>query len=58
MFLASHLLLRQFGVVVKGGSCEVMVHGIQAILNIHLDWVVLQVDVVNAFHSILRKAVF
>jgi len=57
MFLASHLLLRQFGVVVKGG-CEVMVHGIQAILSVHLDWVVLQVDVVNAFHSILCKAVF
>jgi hypothetical protein len=51
------LLPHQFGVVIKGG-CEVMVHGIQVILNVHLDWVVLQVDVVNAFHSILRKAVF
>jgi hypothetical protein len=34
-----------------------MVHGIQAILDVHLDWVVLQVDVVNTFYYILRKAI-
>jgi hypothetical protein len=44
-------------VAVKGG-CEVMAHGIQVILDVHLDWVVLQVDVVNIFHSILCKAIF
>jgi hypothetical protein len=35
-----------------------MVHGIQITLDVHLDWVVLQVNVVTAFHSILRKAIF
>jgi hypothetical protein len=30
------LLPHQFGVVVKGG-CEVLVHGIQAVLDVHLD---------------------
>jgi len=27
-----------------------MVHGIQTMLNLHLDWVVLKVDVYNAFN--------
>jgi len=52
-----HLLLHQFGVAVRG-ICEVVVHSIQAILNVHLDWVVLQVDMVNAFNSISHNDIF
>jgi hypothetical protein len=29
-----------------------MVHGDKVVLNIHRDWVVLEVDVVNAFNNI------
>jgi hypothetical protein len=46
-----------FGVVVRG-KYEVVVHNIQASLDVHLDWVVLQVDVENTFNSILWKAIF
>jgi hypothetical protein len=35
-----------------------MVHDIQGVLDVHLDWVVLQVDVVNIFNSILHKVIF
>jgi hypothetical protein len=34
--------------VVRGG-CEVVVHDIWADLDVHPNWVVLQVDVANAF---------
>jgi hypothetical protein len=44
-------------VVVKG-ECEDVVHGIQTIINIHLDWVVFHVDIMNAFHSISRTTIF
>ncbi len=35
-----------------------MVHGIITILDAHLDWVVFQVDIANAFNTILHKAIF
>jgi len=37
---AIHLSPHQFGVAIKGGY-EVMVHGIQATLDVHPNWVVL-----------------
>jgi hypothetical protein len=40
--------------VVKEG-CKVVVHGIWAILDAHLDWVVLYIDIVNAFNTICVK---
>jgi len=43
--------------VVKGG-CEAMVHGIQVALDVHFNYVVLQMDVVNAFNIISHKAIF
>jgi hypothetical protein len=46
-----HLLPHQFSVAIKGG-CKAMVHGIHVTLNVHPDWVVLQVDVVNTFNTI------
>jgi hypothetical protein len=53
----SHLSPYQFEVVVKRG-CEVVVDGIQATLDAHLDWVVFQVDIVNIFNTILCKVIF
>jgi hypothetical protein len=35
--------------VIKGGF-EVMVHGVQVVLDIHFNWMVLQVDVANVFN--------
>jgi hypothetical protein len=51
------MLPHQFGVDIKGG-CEVMVHVIQISLKVQFDWALLQVDIVNAFKSILCKAIF
>jgi hypothetical protein len=45
-----HFNPHQFGVVTCG-KCEIMVCGIEAMLDLHLDWVVLQMDVRNAFNS-------
>jgi hypothetical protein len=39
-----HFNPHQFGVRTRGG-CETMVHNIQVMLDLHLDLVVLQVDV-------------
>jgi hypothetical protein len=52
-----HLSLYQFGVT-NNDSCEVVVHDIRTALDVHLDWVVLQVDVMNVFNTILCKAIF
>jgi hypothetical protein len=46
---AEHFNFHEFGVATHDG-CEKMVHGIQTILNLHLDWVVLKVDVYNTFN--------
>jgi hypothetical protein len=35
-----------------------LVHGIRANLDAHPNWVVLEVDIVNAFNAISRKAIF
>jgi hypothetical protein len=45
-----HFSLHQFSVEIHG-KCETLVHGIQMMLDLHLDWVVLQADVHNAFNS-------
>jgi hypothetical protein len=54
---AIHLSPHQFGVAIKGG-CEIMVHNIRIALEIHLDWVVLQVDITNAFNIISHRVIF
>ncbi len=46
--LAEHFNPYQFGITTYGG-CEVVVHGIQTMLNFHPNWVVLHVDVCNTF---------
>ncbi len=50
-------VVHRFGMAIKGG-CEAMVHDIRSVLDVHLNWVVLQVDVMKVFNSILHKAIF
>ncbi len=52
----SHLSPYHFGVAVRKG-CEAMIHNIQATLDAHLDWVVLQVNIINTFNTILHKTI-
>jgi hypothetical protein len=52
-----HLSPHQFGVVVKGG-CKVVIHNVRVDLDVHLDWVVLSMDVVNALNTILKRSIF
>ncbi|KAL2650793.1 hypothetical protein R1flu_018921 [Riccia fluitans] len=47
----------QFGVATRGG-CETIVHGLQAIVDLHPDWMVLQLDIQNAFNTVSREAIF
>ncbi len=42
---------------IKGG-CETIIHGVQVFLDVHLDWVVLKMDVTNAFNTISWRAIF
>jgi len=35
-----------------------MVHGIQMMLDLHLDWVVLQVDIHNSFNLVSQSTIF
>jgi hypothetical protein len=52
-----HLLPHQFGKVVRG-DCKAVVHGIQATFDVHPNWVVLQVNVMNIFNTILHETIF
>ncbi|KAL2634242.1 hypothetical protein R1flu_005721 [Riccia fluitans] len=55
--LADHFSPLQFGVVMRGG-CETIIHGLHATLDLHPDWVVLQVDIRNAFNTVSWEALF
>ncbi len=44
----THFSPHKFRVATKG-SCETVIHGIMCTLELYLDWVVLQLDVANAF---------
>jgi hypothetical protein len=48
---AEHFNSHQFGVTMLGG-CETLVHGVRVILNLHLEQVVLHVDVRNKFNLV------
>jgi hypothetical protein len=52
-----HLCPHQFGVTVKGGY-KGMMHKIWRSLDVHLNWVVLQVDIVNAFNIVFCRVMF
>jgi hypothetical protein len=40
------------------GECETMVHGVEVMLNLHLEWVVLHMDVQNMFNSVFQTTIF
>jgi hypothetical protein len=52
-----HFNPHQFDVAICG-RCEIMVHDVSTMLNLHLDWVVLKVDVHNAFNLVSWLAIF
>jgi hypothetical protein len=52
-----HLSSHVINVAIKGG-CKVVVHGIQNVLDVHFNWVMLQLDVANAINTISHKAIF
>jgi hypothetical protein len=54
---ATHFSPHQFGVVTKGG-CETIIHGIKCILDLHPNWVVLQLDVANTFNLVSKGVIF
>lgn len=47
-----HLYPYQFGVATLGG-CEMVVHGLRSTLEVHPNLVVLQVNIANAFNSLM-----
>jgi hypothetical protein len=57
MPLQTHFSPHQFRITTKGG-CEIIIHGIWCTLDLHLDWVFLQLDVVNTFNSMSRGVIF
>ncbi len=54
---ARHFNPCYFGVATHD-ECETMVHGIWVMLDLHLNWVVLQVDVCNTFNSKSQSTIF
>jgi hypothetical protein len=52
-----HISPHQFGVATEGG-CESIIQGIRCTLDLYLEWVVLQLDVANAFNLVLRGVIF
>jgi hypothetical protein len=55
--LIEHFSPHSFSVMTHG-MCETMVHDIQTMLELHPHWVVLYVDVHNAFNSMSRLTNF
>jgi hypothetical protein len=54
---ATHFSPHQFGVTTKG-ECETTIHDIKCILDLHLDWVVFQLSVANAFNLVSKWVIF
>ncbi len=52
-----HLSPHKFRVLTFGG-CEAIPFGIRTLFDLHLDWVVMQVDVKDAFKNIFQIAIF
>ncbi|KAG6555109.1 hypothetical protein Mapa_003144 [Marchantia paleacea] len=52
-----HLCSHQFGVTTTRGY-EAVSLGTRALLDIHPDWIILQVDVENAFNNVSRASIF
>jgi len=54
---ATHFPPYPFRVTTKGG-CDLIIHNIKCTLDLHPNWVVLPLDVVNTFNSMLKGVVF
>jgi hypothetical protein len=54
---ATHFSPHQFGVVTKD-DCEAIMHDIRYSLNFHLDWVILELDVINTFNLMSKGVIF
>jgi hypothetical protein len=39
-------------------ECKTMIHGVRAMLDLHLEWVVLHVDVRNAYNLVSQATIF
>ncbi|KAL2614144.1 hypothetical protein R1flu_025836 [Riccia fluitans] len=52
--LVDHFSHLQFDVATCGG-CETIIHGLRATLDLHPNWIVLQVDIQNAFNIVSRE---
>ncbi len=48
---AKHFSLHQFSVTTQGG-CEMVVYEVHVMLHLHSNWVVLQMDIYNAFNFV------
>ncbi|KAL2644378.1 hypothetical protein R1flu_011965 [Riccia fluitans] len=55
--LVDHFSPLQFGVAMCGG-CKTIIHDLRATLDLHQGWVVLQVDIRNAFNTVSQEALF
>jgi hypothetical protein len=55
--LLQHISPHQFGVVTKGGY-ETVMHNIRYNLDLHLDSVILELDVVHTFNSMSKGVIF
>jgi hypothetical protein len=53
----THFSPHQFGVAITGGF-EIIIHNIMCTLDLHLDWVVFQLDMANTFNLMSRKVIF
>jgi hypothetical protein len=54
---ATHFSLHQFAITIKG-RCEAMIHRIKCTWDIHPNLVVLELDMVNVFNSMLKGVIF
>jgi hypothetical protein len=54
---ATHFAPQQFEITIEGG-CEVITHDISCTLDLYHDWVILQLDVANAFNSVSKGVIF
>ncbi|KAL2653409.1 hypothetical protein R1flu_021537 [Riccia fluitans] len=55
--LVDHFNPLQFGVAMRGG-CETIIHDLHATLDLHPDWIILQVDIRNTFNNVSWEALF
>jgi hypothetical protein len=53
----THFSPHQFGLATKGGY-ETIIHDTKCTLDLHLNWVVLQLNMVNVFNSMLKRVIF